>query len=130
MTSSCHNYKLSLFPLCDHHGALREALRPVRQTGEPAVGTRVDAVLFAWMLSLPATVDAVEAAKAILLVAHSQLGVSATDYQQELMGALKRYVSEEGSVTNLRRPFGQSRSRNQWRLREARRRNITTKNSD
>ena len=123
MTASNTPPKLALFPLCDSHGALSEALRPVPHLQEPGAQTRSDAVLFAWMLSLPAEFDAVAAANAILVVAREQLGESANAYQCELIDALTRYVKEEGSVPTLRRVSGMPRPRNHWRLREARRRN-------
>ena len=126
MTASSNKHKLALFPLCDSHGALSEALRPVPHSREAVGQTRSDAVLFAWMLGLSTEIDAVAAANAILLVAHEQLGESASDYQREIIVALTRYVKEEGSVPSLRRAAGLPRPRNNWRLREARRRRNKT----
>ncbi len=74
------------------------------------------------MLSLSAEVDAVAAANAILVVARAQLGESATVYQREIIVALTRYVKEEGGVPTLQRIPGLPRPRNNWRLREGRRR--------
>ena len=122
MTASSNKHRLALFPLCDTHGALSAALRPVPHSQEAVAQTRSDAVLFAWMLGLSTEIDAVAAANAILLVAHEQLGESASDYQREIILALTRYVKEEGSVPSLRRAAGLPRPRNNWRLREARRR--------
>jgi len=122
MTVTSNEHKLALFPLCDSHGALSEALRPVPHLHEAVTQTRSDAVLFAWMLGLSTEIDAVDAANAILLVAHEQLGESASDYQREIIVALTRYVKEEGSLPSLRRVAGVPRPRNNWRLREARRR--------
>jgi len=122
MTVSNNKHKLALFPHCDSHGALSEALRPVTHLREAVSQTRSDAVLFAWMLGLSTEIDAVAAANAILLVAREQLGASASDYQREIIVALTRYVKEEGSVPSLRRAAGLPRPRNNWRLREARRR--------
>jgi len=118
MTVNNNTHKLALFPLCDHHGALREALRSTAESHESGEQTRSDAVFLAWMLSVPSGVDAVGAAKAILLVARTQLGDSATSYQRELMDSLVDYVENGGRLPMSKRLPGILRNRNYKRRRE------------
>jgi len=59
---------LLLFPLCDERGCLSTVLcQPAASSDDQ----RSENIFFAWLLDLPATIDARDAAEAILLVAES-----------------------------------------------------------
>jgi len=59
---------LLLFPLCDERGCLSTVLC---QPSTSSDALRPENIFFAWLLDLPATIDARDAAEAILLVAES-----------------------------------------------------------
>lgn len=63
MNSSKHLSSVALFPLCDARGVLTYALRDTSDS--PA--TRGDALVFAWRLELPESMNVGHAAKAVLL---------------------------------------------------------------
>ncbi len=67
MYGSKHTSNVLLFPLCDARGVLMDAL----QATDNAATTRSDALVFAWRLELPRTVNVAQAASAVLTVALS-----------------------------------------------------------
>lgn len=67
MYSSKHKSNVALFPLCDTRGVLIDALC---NTSEKAA-TRGDALVFAWRLELPASMNIADAANSVLKVAMS-----------------------------------------------------------
>lgn len=67
MYGSKHKSNVALFPLCDTRGVLIDALC---STSEKAA-TRGDALVFAWRLELPASMNIAHAANSVLRVAMS-----------------------------------------------------------
>ena len=114
MNSTSHTPRILLFPSCDRDGALLDAIR--RHGDENA--TRADAVLFAWMLGLDASIDAVGAARAVLAVAAQQKHPVKSDYRRALIAGLERFVADRGRVASLSSTTGGVRPRRRWRDRE------------
>jgi len=67
MNTSKHLSSVALFPLCDARSVLMDALRDSSQ----APTTRGDALVFAWRLGLPESMNVGHAANAVLLAAMS-----------------------------------------------------------
>ena len=88
--------RVTLFPACDRDGLLLDALE--RDDDGPA--TRADALLFAWLLGLGASVDAVGAARAVLAVAERRGGRD-TEHRRALIDGLERFVADDGRVASL-----------------------------
>ena len=114
MNSTSHAPRILLFPSCDRDGALLDAIR--RRDDEPA--TRADAMLFAWMLGLHASIDAVGAARSVLAVAAQQKHPAKSDYRQALIEGLERFVADRGRVASLSSTTTGIRPRRRWRDRE------------
>jgi len=92
---------IALFPLCDVHSILLDALK----TGDMSDSTRPDALVFAWLLELPKGIDAGDAARAILTVAQSQTGWPQRPYQRVLrreLAKLVQMVEEEDRPVDAR----------------------------
>jgi len=77
-----------LFPLCDQRGDLLRAL----QDASISSGTRVDALMLAWLLDLPYGVRAEQAAAAILTVIESRPLKPRTAEQREMVDALRSHA--------------------------------------
>lgn len=105
--------RVVLFPTCDRDGVLLEAMS--RKVEGPV--TRADAMLFGWMLGLDAAIDAVGAARAVIAVAIRQPDVPRTEYRQELLDGLERFVADRGRVASLsnRSSDNNVRRRRLWR---------------
>ncbi|MBX2836007.1 MAG: hypothetical protein KTR35_04060 [Gammaproteobacteria bacterium] len=80
---------LALFPLCDVHSILLDAIK----TGDTSTSTRPDALVFAWLLELPKGIDAGDAARAVLAVARSSARGEFRPYQRVLIRELEKLVS-------------------------------------
>ena len=97
MDATNDSAQVLLFPSCDRDGRLLEAL--ARGDDEPPA--RADAMLFGWMLGLDASVDAVGAARAVLVVAGRQGASPSTAYRRALIEGLERFVADRGRVASL-----------------------------
>ena len=75
---------LRLFPSCDPRGVLTRALA----LDAPPWSTRPDALVFGWMLALPAGIQSESAAKAVLACVAADKRESWTEAQQALLSAL------------------------------------------
>ena len=117
MNSTSHDPRVLLFPSCDRDGVLLEAI--ARADDGPV--TRADAMLFGWMLGLDAAIDAVGAARAVLVVAAQRPDPSGSAYRRALIDGLERFVADRGRVASLsaNAASGGVRPRRRWRDREA-----------
>lgn len=90
-----------LFPLCDSRGLISGCLTGKQQRAEDQ---QAENVFFAWLLDLPAEIDAAAAARAMFLVsgiAVDDSGASAPKqeleekFQRTLVGLLQRVITRD-----------------------------------
>jgi len=100
MPARAHNSNIVLFPLCDKSGVMLQALEPAVLEGADSrarrPGTRPDAVVFAWLLDLPAEMDSADAARAVLDVTRHHVSLL-TPYQRSVVYELSKLVKREDS---------------------------------
>ena len=80
LTTDVRSPALVLFPLCDERGSLSAVLCEPSTSSDEQLPENI---FFAWLLDLPATIDARDAATAILLVAEHAAVASAATIQPE-----------------------------------------------
>ncbi len=97
MDSSIHSNKLALFPLCDVDGVLIDALCDTSDSP----GTRADALLLAWRLSLPKGMDVRKAAEALIVVALSIPRKAWTDHQLLIMRELMALTGQKATALSV-----------------------------
>lgn len=96
MTNSKHTSNVALFPLCDARSVLMDALRD----SSKAPATRGDALVFAWRLELPATMNIAHAANAVLITALSSPRSSWTRGQLLIIRELMVLAGREESISS------------------------------
>lgn len=105
MYSSKHKSNVALFPLCDTGGVLIDALC---DTSEKA-STRGDALVFAWRLQLPASMNVADAANAVLKVA---LCTPRTEWSREQLVIIRELMVLAGREGSTPKPLRSQPSRN------------------
>jgi len=89
--------RIELFPLCDHTNVLTNALL----ADDAEVSARPDALIFAWLVSLPKGVYAQRAASAVILVAKSRSRQYSVD-QRALLRELTDIAAGTPTISNTR----------------------------
>lgn len=105
MTAQVYKSNVVLFPLCDKSGVMQHALQPAASHSvggrRHRSGTRPDAIVFAWVLDLPAQIDSTDAARAVLAVVRPQLS-SLDTYQRSVVDELAKLMrTEESSLASI-----------------------------